>query len=211
MREVRLRRTKKKNLIKPIAPARQQATNRQTSGQQAPNQQPAGHQRAQTGAQAHQTPPPKRPTYRTTSLKKLGAEKEALQISSITKHANDTCNDFSQDDLVKHWIEYANSLKIEKNHLKHTLINCKPELKDNFSLEVTVFNPSQKDEIAENSVHILGHLSNKLDNNRIKMDIRIAEKDEKEMIYTPSEKFAYLSKKNQNVEKLMKVFGLTFE
>lgn len=113
--------------------------------------------------------------------------------------------------MVNHWLEYANSLTIEKIHLKNTLISCKPKLKADFLFEVSVYNPSQKEEISENSAYILGHLFNKLNNNRIKMDIRIAEKDEKEMIYTVSERYAYLSKKNPNIEKLKELFELSLE
>jgi len=86
-----------------------------------------------------------------------------------------------------------------------------PVLKADFTFEVSVFNPIQKNEIFESSPYILGHLCNKLNNNRVKMDIRIAEKGEIKMIYTSTEKYDYLSKKNPNVEKLMKFFNLTMD
>ena len=108
-------------------------------------------------------------------------------------------------------MEYADSLNIEKIHLKNTLHSCKPVLKQNFSFEVAIFNPSQKDEIAENSAHILGYLYQKLNNNHIKMDVRIVEKEAIEMIYTSTEKYDYLSKKNPNIEKLMEAFNLTMD
>jgi DNA polymerase-3 subunit gamma/tau len=94
----------------------------------------------------------------------------------------DAKNDFTQNDLVKYWIEYANSLTIEKIHLKNTLISCKPVLKDNYSFEISVYNPSQRDEIVDSNTQILGYLSNKLKNNQIKMDILIVEKGEIEKI-----------------------------
>ncbi len=147
---------------------------------------------------------------RTTSLKELSKEKEKTPIVSFAQ-TKDASSDFSQKDLTQYWIEYADSLTIEKIHLKNTLISCKPALKDNFSFEVSVYNPSQKDEIFDSSAEILGYLYNKLNNTRIKMDIRIVEKDEKEMIYTSSEKYAYLSKKNPNIEKLKDIFNLTIE
>ena len=123
----------------------------------------------------------------------------------------DAKSNFTKDDLVKYWIEYAESLTIEKIHLKNTLISCKPELKESFTFEVSVYNPSQRDEISDSSVNILGYLCNKLNNTHIKMDIRIVEKEEKEMIYTISEKYAYLSKKNPNIEKLKDIFNLITE
>ena len=123
----------------------------------------------------------------------------------------DAKSEFSKDDLIKYWIEFAESLNVEKIRLKNTLISCKPELKENFTFEVSVFNPSQRDEISGSNTDILGYLCGKLNNSRIKMDIRIVEKDEKEMIYTTSEKYAYLTKKNPNIEKLKEHFNLMIE
>ena len=108
-------------------------------------------------------------------------------------------------------MKYANNLTSEKIHLKNTLENCKPVLKENFSFEVSVYNPSQKDELSESSADIVGYLCNKLNNNQIKLDVRIVEKDELEMIYTSTEKYEYLSKKNPNVEKLKELFNLMIE
>ena len=148
---------------------------------------------------------------RTTSLKELGKDNEKKQTIPFMSKENDIRSNFSQDSLVKCWIEYAESLTIEKIHLKNTLISCKPTLKENFTFEVSVYNPSQKDEIFDNSTDILGHLCTGLNNTLIKMDIHIAEKDETEMIYTSSEKYAYLSKKNPNIDKLKEVFNLITE
>ena len=125
--------------------------------------------------------------------------------------SKDASSDFSQDDLVKYWIEYANSLPNEKIHLKNTLNSCRPVLKESFTFEVSVFNPIQKNAIIESNSLILWHLSEKLNNNRIKMDIRIVEKGEVEMIYTAAEKLDYLSKKNPNIEKLIELFNLTMD
>jgi DNA polymerase-3 subunit gamma/tau len=148
---------------------------------------------------------------RRTSLKDLSKEKEKASQVEYTSQMPDAKNEFSQEDLLKYWIEYTESLTIEKIHLKNTLINCKPSLKENYSMEVSVYNPSQKDEIFDNSAEILGHLCSRLHNSRIKMEIRIIEKDEKEMIYTATEKYNYLIKKNPNLEKLKDIFNLTIE
>ena len=167
---------------------------------------PARPAASQNPKQTDTTPPSR---YRSTSLKELGREKATSQVTLSTSLLKDASSDFSQDDLVKYWIEYADSLTAGKIHLKNTLNSCKPVLKEDFLFEVAVYNPSQKDEVAESSAFILSYLCNKLNNNRIKMDIRIVEKDEVEMIYTTAEKFEYLSKKNPNIENLMAKFDLT--
>ena len=132
-------------------------------------------------------------------------------MTSYTAQVTDAKSEFTKDDLIKYWIEFAESLTIEKIHLKNTLLSCKPALMDNFTIEVSVYNPSQRDEIFGSSTDILGYLCSKLNNTRIKMDIHIVEKDEKDMIYTTSEKYAYLIKKNPNIEKLKEHFNLMME
>ncbi|MDR1524339.1 MAG: DNA polymerase III subunit gamma/tau [Tannerella sp.] len=152
------------------------------------------------------------PTLRSTSLKDLAEEKEKTsQPAFATTDMPDANNNFSQEELISYWLKYAESLTVEKIHLKNTLINCKPVLKGDFTFEVSVYNPSQKDEISDNSTEILGYLRSNLNNSHIKMDIRIAEKDETEMIYTSTEKYSYLIKRNPNLEKLKNIFNLTIE
>lgn len=227
---------KKKTLIKPITSSQHQdgsqksTTSTQTNQpQKAPNTNmvtsggtpqkttetpsiTASYSRTGSSATTHtkQVDTPKVSHIRTTSLKELGKEKEK-KIIPFAPQMEDAKNNFSQEDLTKYWIEYADSLTIKKIHLKNTLISCKPALKELFTFEVAVYNPSQKDEISESSTDILGHLCARLNNTHIKMDIRVVEKDEKEMIYTASEKYAYLSKKNPNLEKLKDIFNLTIE
>ena len=199
---------KKKNLIKPLAPTSQSATDNipelivNSSNQQTQSSQATDKPTTDANTQKVAS------TYRSTSLKGLGKDREKKPVK-LSVSQKDAKNEFSQDDLVKYWIEYANSLIIEKIHLKNTLQNCKPVLKENYSFEISVYNPSQRDEIAENTPHILGYLNNKLNNNQIKMEIHIAEKEEIEMIYTAAEKYDYLLKKNPNIEKLKELLLLS--
>jgi DNA polymerase-3 subunit gamma/tau len=228
---------KKKMLIRPIADPQQTTTQNssaaspQQSSQNNPassmppkishvsaNPHPASITTSYPEAEKHiygikpkQTDTSKISSIRRTSLKDLGKGNEKTPQAIYTPQMPDAKNDFSQNDLLKYWIEYAESLTIEKIHLKNTLMSCKPSLKDHYSMEVSVYNPSQKDEIFDNSADILGHLCSRLHNSQIKMNIRIIEKDEKETIYTSTEKYNYLIKKNPNLEKLKDLLNLTIE
>jgi DNA polymerase-3 subunit gamma/tau len=228
---------KKKTLIKPVAVSPQQSGS-YTGAQHAANQGesvphggytppanltsaanvtslttpgPPGSVKQVPEIQTKQTGTYRIPTPRNTSLKGLVEENEKSLQTTLSSHTSDAKNDFSQETLLKHWLGYAESLTIEKIHLKNTLISCKPVLKENFTFEVAIYNPSQKNEISGSSAEILGYLCSKLNNTHIKMDIRIVEKDEKEMIYTSTEKYNYLIKVNPNLEKLKNIFNLTIE
>jgi DNA polymerase-3 subunit gamma/tau len=143
-------------------------------------------------------------------LKELLKTNEDKKESSAIR-LQESHSEFSQDDLQKYWMEYANTLDIKKIHLKNTLLNCKPKLEKNFSFEVGVYNPTQKDEISENANTIINHLISKLNNSHIKMTIQVLEQDEKDNIYTSVEKYNYLRNKNPALEKLMEAFGLSYE
>jgi DNA polymerase-3 subunit gamma/tau len=231
---------KKKTLIAPIADSRS-ATDRPSSSPATPSSPvapsttppaalaPQGENRtpsATTNAavvtprpvnhvvpviQPKETDTAKRSTIRRTSLKALSKEEEKTPQATDAFRISAEDNDFSQEDLLKYWIEYAESLTVEKIHLKNTLLNCKPLLKENYRIETAVYNPSQKDEILGNSAEILGHLCRRLHNSQLQIEVRIVEKEEKEMIYTAVEKYNYLIKKNPNLEKLKDLFQLTIE
>jgi DNA polymerase-3 subunit gamma/tau len=143
-------------------------------------------------------------------LKDLLKANEEKKETSTTR-LQESHSEFSQDDLQKYWMEYANTLDIKKIHLKNTLLNCKPKLEKDFSFEAGVYNPTQKDEISENAGNIINYLILKLNNSHIKMTVQILEQDEKENIYTSVEKYNYLRNKNPALEKLMEAFGLSYE
>jgi DNA polymerase-3 subunit gamma/tau len=140
-------------------------------------------------------------------LLKTNDERKAVNMILLQENVSD----FSQDDLQKYWVEYANTLDIKKIHLKNTLLNCKPRLEKDFSFEASVYNPAQQDEISENASEIINFLVSKLNNSHIKMTIRILEQDKNEMIYTSTEKFNYLKEKNSSLEKLVEAFNLAME
>jgi len=107
-------------------------------------------------------------------------------------------------------MEYVDSLDIEKIHLKNTLNSCQPTLKNDFVIEVTVYNPSQENEILANKEDIYNFLCQKLNNSSIDLTVNISEKNDEEMIYTAEEKFNYLKKNNANLEKLVEAFNLVY-
>lgn len=151
------------------------------------------------------------PRLRTTSLSELIKDKEKKTTASPDVQTEAANQDFTQADLTKYWIEYANGLGLKKAHLKNTLLNCQPILGENFAFEVAVYNPIQKDEILEDNVDLLTYLRARLSHASIRMDIRIVEEEEKEMVYTAPEKYAYLNRKNPNLDKLKEAFNLTLE
>lgn len=197
---------KKKVLIKPISDEIQTSTDKSAPkaevSQAAPTKQ--ADNKVQTISQEKQR-------SRSTSILNLIKANEEQTNTVSTTSIKDIKSDFTQEDLDKCWTKYIESIEKEKFLLKKTLINCKPLLKENYVLEISVFNPSQKEEINNSIGNITNFFINNLNNSYIKIDVQIADRKEMEMIYTAKEKYEFLLKENPNLEKLVQAFNLSLE
>ncbi len=164
-----------------------------------------------------QVPPPaqkrpSRPPQMGASLKELGAEKPKVQADSSNRVAREMLTPFSQEDLLRCWDTYINSPMIEKKvYLKNTMINCKPELQENFFFDVPVFNPGQQEELTNNCIDLLDYLRTQLRNTRIQMRVRVMQTNEKQLAYTAEEKQEHLLKVNPLFAKLKEEFNLLLD
>jgi len=78
-------------------------------------------------------------------------------------------------------------------------------------VEVTITNTLEQEEIANNLQPLLKHLGDHLKNNNITIEYKFVEAEKKEIIYSPSDKFNYLSAKNPALIKLRETFALELE
>ncbi|MDR1723753.1 MAG: DNA polymerase III subunit gamma/tau [Tannerella sp.] len=193
---------KKKILIKAIQPGGNETAAKTETTEKIKAKPPVVTKPAET------TPVP--PVVHSTALKDLIKDDSAKTAPSVKLiEANDN---FSQEDLKKFWVEYAESLTtVEQTHLKNTLLSCNPTLIDGFTYEIAIDNPYQKNEIAEIYPEIITFLRHKLNNSHLEIDVRLKEKEETTMPYTASEKYDYLANKNPALEKLKNTFDLTLE
>lgn len=197
---------KKKVLIKPISD-----DGIQTSTDNVPKAEVSQPTPNKPADNKTQTITQEKPRSRSTSIQDLIKANEERTNTVSTASIKDITSEFTQEDLDKCWTKYIESLEDEKFLLKNTLINCKPLLKGNYVLEISVFNPSQKEEINNSIAHITNFFTNNLNNSHIKINVQVADRKEMEMIYTAKEKYEFLLKENPNLEKLVQAFNLTLE
>ncbi|MDR0757249.1 MAG: DNA polymerase III subunit gamma/tau [Tannerella sp.] len=148
---------------------------------------------------------------RSTSIGNLTPPSEpqtAHQPPAEKKNESDV-TPFGTEEIIRCWDEYAAKMPKQKGHLKNTMINCKPVLKDNFRFEVVVYNPVQKDELLNESAEILKTLRAQLKNSRIQFTVLIDERNEKKLAYTSIEKFEHLNRINSLLSHLKEEFDLT--
>ena len=116
---------------------------------------------------------------------------------------------FTQDSLDKYWENFAQNSK--ETYFKSVFQYCKPTLKENFLIEISVINPEQERKFKEELVNIKTFLSEGLQNDLISFEIHVKENERPELIFTNKEKYEYLLKQNPDLELLVKEFNLRLD
>jgi len=86
----------------------------------------------------------------------LGGEKVADIAEENQPATYQPAMEFTQSQLEKLWDEFAASIKMESPNFFSTLTKRKPELKDNFLIELLIDNKVQEDEIILRKADLLG-------------------------------------------------------
>lgn len=114
---------------------------------------------------------------------------------------------FSEEDLRQYWFEFASRLPIEDSAIAGRMKDMTPKLSDDCTFEVTVNNELVEKELLQMKQRILNHISQKLRNNQIKMQIRVEEVQFKRA-YGRVEQFQMMAEKNPALQLLKETFKL---
>jgi len=123
---------------------------------------------------------------------------------------SDIATPFSPLDLHEAWRRYAETLS-EKIHLKNTMLNNLPALKENYRIEVLVYNPQQEQALKDEIISLAEFLRKELKNTSIIIDVSITEENTKKLAYTDKERFELLVSKNESLNSLVKEFKLRLD
>jgi DNA polymerase-3 subunit gamma/tau len=92
------------------------------------------------------------------------------------------------------------------------LHNHLPEKKDNFDIIANLDSDNQKKEFQEKiKSKLTKYLFKELNNYYINININISNSSKKDFIYTTTDKYNYLAKKNETIKTLKEKFNLDFE
>ncbi len=146
--------------------------------------------------------------YRNISIKEsLSALKAKKQQSENETEEPVIATPFSQEALEKVWFEFVETYRENSPSFVHTLAKAKPLLTTDFIIEYKIPNILlAKDTL---NVSILSNfLKKNLNNNQIKLEARLPEKNEVQEAYTDSEVMKELSEKYPELNKLKNTFDL---
>ena len=121
----------------------------------------------------------------------------------------DKSEHFSIDDLKEKWELFLTRLT-ERPSIKSSLSNL-PQLTDDYKLILEINNRIQEDLINSVKPELLSWLRTELKNSKIELTTKITETVKGKIIYTDSEKFDEMVKRNPHLAVLKQKFNLSFE
>jgi DNA polymerase-3 subunit gamma/tau len=129
---------------------------------------------------------------------------------SITQEETVKLNEsFSGENLLQAWKTYAN--REDDIHLKNTMLNFAPVLKEGHRIEIGVANPAQQTKLNEKISDLYDYLSTQLKNTSIRIEIKINEEENNSIPFTDKEKYQYMVSKNDSLDALVKEFDLRLD
>ncbi len=157
---------------------------------------------------------PSAPKRRNVSMAGMGVSLASInqtqkeEASTIREEVlQNGTNLFTEKELISAWQEYARSLK-EEVLLKNTMSLYLPRMLSDVLFEVEVNTELNKQYLTDNSMSILTHLRETLQNGEITMTIRIAEDNAIKKPLTSREIFDEMVQQNPALQKLSDEFGL---
>jgi hypothetical protein len=151
----------------------------------------------------------KGPSIKDALAGNFGEEKlSAKEQHQIYTRAGET-NDFKADALKIKWEEFVNRLN-DRPNLQSTLSRV-PVLEQDFQLVLEIDNSVQNDLINSIKPELISWLRKELKNSKIQLTTRISETEREKVIYSDSEKYMEMLKKNPKLELLKQKFKLDFE
>jgi hypothetical protein len=118
-------------------------------------------------------------------------------------------NEFTAELLKQKWNEFLSRLH-DRPNLQSTLSGV-PRMEESFRLVLDIDNSVQDDLINSIKPELVSWLRKELKNSRIQLVTQIIETEKEKIIYTDSEKYLEMVKKNPRIELLKQKFKLDFE
>jgi DNA polymerase-3 subunit gamma/tau len=147
------------------------------------------------------------------SLKDLGKNAAAEMAEEDDPYIKgDAKEDFTMDDFLKHWSDYAAKIKAERNMSLFTIFTANaPVMLKPYEFEVVVANKVQENLFREEKPSLMNYLRVGLRNFDIEVATRVDEIKAAKRPYTTSEKYQHMASKNPQLAELKRRFNLDLD
>lgn len=124
----------------------------------------------------------------------------------------DAAEDFTTDDFLKHWSDYAAKLKADRNMSLVTIFTSNaPVMLRPYEFEVVVANKVQENLFRDEKPSLMNFLRVSLKNFNIEVSTRIDEIKAAKRPYTTTEKYQHMASKNPQLAELRRRFNLDLD
>ena len=121
--------------------------------------------------------------------------------------------DFTQDEFLKLWTEYAQKAKAEDKSMTLLTVfnNQKPVMLQPYLFELVLENKTQENIFRDDKPNLMNFLRSTLKNFKLEIQTRIEEQSGSRKPYSPQEKFQFMAAKNPELAELRKRFNLEID
>ncbi len=138
-----------------------------------------------------------------------GNEKPTAGTATATaEEKKENAEQFTQEDLEFQWVSMCNRMPQNHSAISARMKNMKLAITDFPNVEVTVDNQIIMDQMQRIKGSIVNTLKLHLKNDAIRMTLRLAERQEQEVILSRREQFEKMRSANPAIEKLQKLLQL---
>ncbi len=118
---------------------------------------------------------------------------------------------FNQVQLEEAWATYASTIAEGFPNFHSTLTKRKPVLQDDLTIEISIDNKVQENEVNARKQEMLGFLRTRLKNDQISIATRILANAQDQRPYTPQEKYKKMAEKNPDLIRFKDQLGLEID
>jgi len=206
---------KKKTAIEPITPAKPEPPEPVKAAP--PTPQPRAEAKpASTPAPA--PPPPaekaaapkiKKEAPLSFSIKDSLKREEAKAEEKVTVEVENMNEAFDETTLIRRWKDYAE--RQEDIHLKNTMLNILPVLKEDYTIEIEAPNQDRAEKLKEIQPELYQYLAGELRNSHIKLEVRVNANPADKRPVLPQEKYQFMLAKNPALQTLAQELDLRLD
>jgi DNA polymerase-3 subunit gamma/tau len=136
------------------------------------------------------------------------------EAKTAEAYTSDDRNDFDQEKLMEVWNKLIKKIETEAWEGGSLIVSAmnsrKPNLLDDYKIEVLVDNKSQAEELMLRRTDLHDYLRKNLANGAIEVIVKVNKNQELKKAYTDEEKFREMAEENPNILKLRQQFDLDF-
>lgn len=196
---------KKTPLIPPKA-----AVERQTGAEKPPAPRPVPEKKPDPTAP--ERPQPQARGIRTISIRpETQAGLKGQEPGKGENPGSELQNTFDQAKLEKIWVYYTESIAKQYPNFYSILSTRKPQLKEDFMLELIIDNKAQQLTMNDRKGDLVEFLRNELQNQKVQLSVILEESESAARAFTPDEKFKVMAEKMPALKTLKDNLELELE